>query len=167
MSPWKPSSKPNLLVFAYWIDFFQIAKAFSCRYSLAYYWNSPHLALRAILTSIHDVPHLCCDDTPLNYRLNFIILLRTCFPIVMGRNSVSSWKWRILIVFSTCSIISTSLASFCWRVSIAFFDAGSLTDIDTYVAREFSFFLRGVVAILSNTTYGYITGFVPVLNDIP
>ena len=49
---------------------------------------------------------------------------------------------------------------------IAFFDAGSFTDIDTYVACALSFFFRGGVIIRANTTSGSFPGFVPGLNAI-
>ena len=76
-------------------------------------------------------------------------------PVIIVFSSVSLSKGRISILLSTFSSISTSLSSFCWRLLIAFLDAGSFTNIDTYITCLFYlFFIGGVTRI--NTTSGYI-----------
>ena len=49
---------------------------------------------------------------------------------------------------------------------IGFLNAGSFTDIDTYVACALSFFFRGGVIIRANTTSRSVPGFFPGSNAI-
>ena len=72
---------------------------------------------------------------------------------------VYSSKGRILIISSTCSSIFTSSVIFFWRSSIAFFDVGSFTGINTYLGCTFSLFLLGGVT-RANITSGCVPGFV-------
>ena len=111
------------MVFAYWSDFLHILHPCSYRHCFDSFWDSSHLELCEILKYIYDVPNLVRDDPPLQYCLIFIILIGTCVPVLMGHNSAS-----------------TSSASFCWMLPIYFFDAGSFTNIDTYVTHDLSFF---------------------------
>ena len=86
-------------------------------------------------------------------------------PVLMVYNSVYSSKGSISIALSTCSSISTSLASFYCRELIDFFDSVIFTDIDTYLACTFSLlFLGGVTR--ANTTSVSVPGFVPSLKYI-
>ena len=99
------------------------------------------------------------------YCLVFIMLFGTFVLVVVFCNSISLSKGMILIVSSNCSSISTILASFYWRFSIAFFVAGSFVDINTYVTFPFSLLFLGGVT-LTNTTSGSMPVFVPGLNTI-
>ena len=69
MSPWNHPRKPALTVFEYWSTFFQIIHPCSCMYCFASHQTSSHLESCEIRISIHDVPLLGRDHSPLKYCL--------------------------------------------------------------------------------------------------